>query len=138
MQRTRWIAAIMVMALSVVPALANGDFYVIAGGAGVGTKITSLPYTISQPGFYYLTKNLDYDGTGSAITVSKSNVTIDLMGFCLRSLQANPGTKGISMGATGEVRNVEVRIGTLWNFAGGIYAGSTSGISLPAVSPLLK
>jgi len=32
------------------PLLADGDFYVIAGGGGVGTKITSAPYTISAPG----------------------------------------------------------------------------------------
>jgi len=33
---------------------AHADFYVIAGSRGIGTKIRSLPYTISSPGFYYI------------------------------------------------------------------------------------
>jgi hypothetical protein len=43
------------------------------------TPIASLPYTISSAGNYYLTQNLTYSGAaGNAITVSASNVTIDL------------------------------------------------------------
>jgi hypothetical protein len=46
------------LGLSAAPVLADGDFYVIAGGGGVGTKISSLPYTITKPGFYYLAGNV--------------------------------------------------------------------------------
>jgi hypothetical protein len=38
--------------VTTAPALADGDFYVVAVGGGVGTKITSLPYPINSPGFY--------------------------------------------------------------------------------------
>ncbi|MCD4742361.1 MAG: hypothetical protein K8R67_07800 [Desulfobacteraceae bacterium] len=36
------------------------DFYIIAGNRGVGTKITSLPYEISSPGYYYIAENLSF------------------------------------------------------------------------------
>ena len=51
----------------------------------MGTKITSVPYTITQPGFYLLTGNLTYNGTGNAIAVGANvkDVVIDLMGFSL-------------------------------------------------------
>ncbi len=50
------------------------------------TPITSLPFTISQSGSYYLTRNLQFTaGTGSAITISAHDVTLDLMGFTLSS-----------------------------------------------------
>ncbi len=73
------------------PVLAD-DIYVVAGGGrAVGTAITPttpLPYTISQPGFYYLTGNLTYSGSASAICISRLGVTLDLMGFNI----TNPST----------------------------------------------
>ena len=47
MKRMMWIVAIMVVTLTVTSA--SADFYVIGGG-GVGTRITSLPYTITTQG----------------------------------------------------------------------------------------
>ena len=55
----------------------------LSGGAradGVGTQITSLPYTISKSGFYYFGADLSTIGQGIAVT-TVDNVTIDLMGF---------------------------------------------------------
>jgi hypothetical protein len=43
------------------------------------TPISSLPYTISAAGSYYLTGNLTADANG--ILVDANNVTIDLAGF---------------------------------------------------------
>ena len=43
------------------------------------TPISSLPYTISEPGSYYVTGNLS--STGSGIVIQASGVTVDLMGF---------------------------------------------------------
>ncbi|MGD0573573.1 MAG: hypothetical protein ABSB11_11235 [Sedimentisphaerales bacterium] len=74
--------------------------------------ITSVPYTISQSGSYYLTKNLTAAGT--AITVNADNVTIDLCGF---SLAGNNTGSGIYM--TDRI-NVEIRNGTISNFSYGI------------------
>lgn len=47
----------------------------------VRTPISSLPYSISQPGSYYLTGNLD--GSTGGIDIVVDNVTIDLMGFTI-------------------------------------------------------
>ncbi len=56
------------------------------------TPIYSLPYTISQSGSYYFTGNLEFsDPSGDAITITASNVTLDLMGFTLSS---TPGVIG--------------------------------------------
>ena len=50
------------------------------------TPIGSLPFTISQPGSYYFTKNLEFTAaTGHAVTVTSDNVSIDMMGFTLSS-----------------------------------------------------
>jgi hypothetical protein len=74
------------------------------------TPITSVPYTISQSGSYYLTKNLTAAGT--AITVSADDVTIDLCGFTL----TGPGSGsnyGIYMSSR---KNIEIRNGTIRSF----------------------
>jgi hypothetical protein len=100
--------------LSVAPVLADGDFYVVAAGGGVGTKITSLPKEITSPGFYYLAGNLSYTGASSGIDVKCDDVTIDLMGFSL----TNNGTGGAGIQFNNH-KNVEIRNGT---FSGWTYA----------------
>jgi hypothetical protein len=108
-------------------AWADGDFYVIAGGgAPMGTKITSVPCSISSPGFYYLTGNLTYSGSlvGNAITVTSDDVTLDLMGFSLTNSYAPGSTIGIDMYGRS---NVEVRNGTVRGFFYGVREGSMSG-----------
>jgi hypothetical protein len=83
MKRKIWLLALVgAVLLSAGPAWAQDEFYVIAGG-GVGTRITSLPYTITSPGFYYLTSNLSYSGSSNGITVNSNDVTLDLMGFSI-------------------------------------------------------
>jgi hypothetical protein len=111
--KTRLLLLAMVSAvlLSAAPVLAEGDFYVIAGGGAPGTKISSLPYTINSPGFYYVAGNLSNPINSGGITVSVDDVTIDLMGFRLKGVA---GTGVYIFGRT----NVEVRNGTLsgWDF----------------------
>jgi hypothetical protein len=51
------------------------------------TPISSVPFTISAPGSYYLTTNLTIS-SGNAITVNANNVMLDLNGFTLFSTQA--------------------------------------------------
>ncbi|MHB8070288.1 MAG: right-handed parallel beta-helix repeat-containing protein [Desulfobaccales bacterium] len=116
MKRLGLLALVLTVVLCATAARA--DFYVVAGGGPpVGTKITSVPYTISNPGFYFLGGNLTT--TGNGITVSVDDVTIDLMGFGL--VRGTTGGTGISMAGR---NNVEVRNGTLRNFATGIYESS--------------
>lgn len=74
--------------------------------------ISSLPYTISASGSYYLTGDLSSIGTG--ITVGVDDVTIDLMGHSLIGPGAGSGT---NYGIYVEGRsNVEIRNGTVRGF----------------------
>lgn len=102
----------------------SAEFYVIAGSRGVGTEIKSLPYTISSPGFYYITKDLSCT-EGHGITITADNVTLDLMGFGI----IGPGCGGDCAGIYMAQRtNVEIRNGTVRDFNWhGIYEGSTGG-----------
>ena len=47
------------------------------------TPISSLPYTISSPGSYYVTTNLTGVNAASGITIAASDVTLDLKGYSL-------------------------------------------------------
>lgn len=55
------------------------------------TPIAALPFTITQPGSYYLTGDLTGVSGQPGITVDAPDVTIDLMGFTLRGV---PGSLG--------------------------------------------
>jgi hypothetical protein len=90
------------------------EFYVVTVPSGVGTRITSLPYTIPAPGFYYVTRDLT--STGNGITVNASNVTIDLMGFSL--IFSGKGVNFHGIDITGGRENVEIRNGTVRDFPG--------------------
>lgn len=100
------------------------DFYVVVSGGGVGVKITTVPYTISGPGFYYLGKNLTHIGTTHAITVAADNVTLDLMGFSLTHTGAVGTERGIYMNNRA---NVEIRNGTVSGFYEGIRENNGAG-----------
>ena len=113
------LALVFSVMVTTAPALADDDFYVVAGGGAVGTKITSLPaagLTISTPGFYFLGCNLTFSGPGShAINITADDVTLDLMGFSLIGPGGGVGYNGINF--TGRT-NVEIRNGTVRGFAG--------------------
>ncbi|RKX25246.1 MAG: hypothetical protein DRP47_10095 [Candidatus Zixiibacteriota bacterium] len=81
-----------------------------AAANAVRTAISSLPYTISSPGSYYITGDLTSAETG--IIVTTNYVTIDLMGYSL--IGSGSGSyAGISMW---EQYNVEIKNGTVRNF----------------------
>jgi len=81
------------------------------------TPISSLPYTITQGGSYYLTGNLTGVAGQNGITVIAGDVTIDLMGFTLYGV---PGSlDGIGMGMLPiAISNVTVRNGTVRGWGG--------------------
>lgn len=113
----------LVLALVLCGTAARADFYVVGGGGPpVGTRITSVPYTITQPGFYYFGKNLTYNGSGIAITIDADNVTLDLMGFSLTQGGVTGSGEGIRMNNRA---NVEIRNGTV----NGFFYGAIEGIS---------
>ena len=114
MKRFLLLALVFLVLVTTAPALADGDFYVVPVGGGVGTKITSLPCTIRNPGFYYLSGNLTYSGAGNGITVASDDVTLDLMGFRIEGPGDNGSNYGIYLydGTNGH-KNVEIRNGTI-------------------------
>ncbi len=60
------------------------------------TVISSLPYTIAQPGSYYLSGNLTGVQVQSGIIVNADNVTIDLNGFTITGVASS--NSGINVG----------------------------------------
>jgi hypothetical protein len=83
------------------------------------TPISSLPATISTAGSYYLTDNL----TGAlGITITASNVTLDLSGFRLEGTGSNDGI----VTAVG-MKNIIVRNGTVRNWSTGVRLLDSSG-----------
>jgi parallel beta-helix repeat protein len=83
------------------------------------TPISSAPYTISQPGAYYLTTNLTSVGHG--IIIQADRVTLDLMGFSLTGSEGI-NTYGIWMAGTTNlaVCDVVVRGGMVRSFWNGL------------------
>jgi hypothetical protein len=73
-----------------------------------GTPISSLPFTISQPGYYYVTRPITAAASQDGITVLTSNVTIDLNGFTLTG-GSTPGD-GITIAG---FRNVVIQNGAV-------------------------
>jgi hypothetical protein len=113
------------MAAMIFGAGAVGAEGVYVAPAGVGTRITSLPYPINNSGYYYFGGNLNINlASGNAITVSANNVTIDLMGFNLTNTHASASANGIYMSGQ---NNVEIRNGTLVNFQEAIEDNSGAG-----------
>lgn len=79
------------------------------------------PVTISQPGSYFLTRNMSLT-TGSAIVIDANDVTLDLNGFEVIGAAANPSA-GIT--STGAVRTgVVIRNGHVRGFAAGMNVSS--------------
>jgi hypothetical protein len=123
-KHVRLLALVGALLLSGSAAWAADGFYVIGGGGGVGTKITSLPCIINDSGFYYLTRDLTYNGSSDAITINVDNVTLDLMGF---SLIYTGGVGGYGIHMSGRA-NVEIRNGTVrGGFLYAVYEDSSAG-----------
>ena len=73
------------------------------------TPISSAPFTISQPGSYYLTTNLVGVSGQNGIAISSGNVTLDLNGFTL--LGVSSSLRGVYV--SGSFTNITVRNGTV-------------------------
>jgi parallel beta-helix repeat protein len=85
------------------------------------TPISSLPFTISASGSYYLTSNLTQSGSAAGITISADNVTLDLGGFALIGVLSGTAA-GVAIPVAH--KNVQVRNGTIRNWNGGGVAAS--------------
>jgi hypothetical protein len=109
---------------SLTPPGAPGPTMVTLSQIEPRTPITSAPYTISAPGSYYLAANLAVS-SGTAITITASQVTLDLNGYTLSSTEATPTGTGILLagGATDiTIRNGHIKGNVV--YSAGNYAGS--------------
>jgi parallel beta-helix repeat protein len=75
------------------------------------TPISSLPFTITESGSYYVTTNLD-GGAGLGLMIGNSQVSVDLMGFELA------GGTGSGILVSGARSNLWIRNGTLRGWSG--------------------
>jgi hypothetical protein len=92
------------------------------------TVISSLPYTVSTAGVYVLNQTLHYpSGTGNAITITASNVILNLGGFGIINTSDQTKTSATCIFAN-DVENVTIENGEIFGFFHGIFlAGATSG-----------
>jgi hypothetical protein len=84
------------------------------------TPISSLPYTIAQPGSYYLTQSLTGVAGQNGITITAADVSLDLRGFTLA------GVPGALDGIRLSGRGASIANGVIRDWDDGIDA--TSGI----------
>jgi len=84
-----------------------------------GTPISSLPFAITQPGSYYLTRNLSV-ASGVGITIDADDVTLDLMGFTLSGPGSNSASHGITRNVNTTRRNNTIRNGVLRGWGIGV------------------
>ena len=86
--------------------------------------ISTAPFTISQPGSYYLTTNLTVSG-GNAITIAANGVTLDLNGFTISST-ANPAS-GTAVLINGGLQDITIQNGHIQggvtNDGSGVFSG---------------
>jgi hypothetical protein len=93
--------------------------------------ISSAPFTITQPGSYYLTTNLTVSG-GNAITITTNGVTLDLNGFTISST-TNPASGTAVLIGSG-LRNIAIQNGHIQggvtNNGSGVFSGPGFGFGI--------
>ena len=88
-----------------------------------GTPISSLPFEITASGYYYLTRNLTGSTGDAGITISASDVTLDLKGFSLRGMGGSLDGVQVATGAA----NITIRNGAIsyWGGSGIVFSFPT-------------
>jgi hypothetical protein len=74
------------------------------------TPISAAPYTINQPGSYYLTTNLTIS-SGTVITIATNDVTLDLNGFALQTTSANAAFGDTAIRLNPALRRISIHNG---------------------------
>jgi hypothetical protein len=101
---------------------ATGDRRIPIDAVNTPTDGTDI-FTISQPGSYYLTANVNGVSSKSGIKITTSNVTIDLNGYSL--FGNSVGTLAITFAGT--LHHIAIRNGDAINWlSGGISLGSAA------------
>jgi hypothetical protein len=87
-----------------------------------GTPISSLPFSITQPGHYYVTRNLTGLVATNGIEINASNVTLDLGGFVLTGPSAEITSGEIGVDVPSQQSAVRITNGTIRGWTQGIQA----------------
>jgi hypothetical protein len=97
-----------------------------------GTPISSLPFTISQPGSYYVTRDLTAGFGQNGVTISASNVTLDLNGFTLHGTSQT----GDAVLITGSPSAITIENGIVRGWYNGIDAQNGSYVTISGISAI--
>jgi parallel beta-helix repeat protein len=110
---------------------------VTSGGGGASetrTAISTLPFTITESGSYYVVSNLTMTVTGQhGINVTADDVTIDLCGFTLTGPGENSGD---GIGSESGYKSTRVFNGTIRNWKGGYAVKSAFNSSVSGVNAI--
>jgi hypothetical protein len=104
------------------------------------TPISSVPFTITQSGSYYLTTNVT-TAVSNAIVITVSGVTLDLNGFTIASTMANAANGGTAILLTSKLSDITIFNGHIrsgvTNNGSNIYlgAGFAGGINSVGTAP---
>lgn len=79
-----------------------------AAAAFGATPINTAPYTITTPGSYQLTANLNVTGNTVAVRISAPNVTLDLSGYSITCTQCGSGSGIVATGSGTLIENGSV------------------------------
>lgn len=90
------------------------------------TPVSSLPWVISQPGTYCLTKNLMNRTNLNAITIDASDVLLDLGTFRIESYNKKESNRSFGIFSL-NTRNVTIKNGTIVGYMYGIYLSDSLG-----------
>src|ERR1700758_190755 len=118
----RNLMSIMATGLALLP-FASANAFETAQGV-VATPITTVPFTITASGNYFLPANLAVNmATGSAITVNASEVIIDLNGRSLINVAPSNQANGVFVN---DQVDVTVQNGDIVGFGIGVYFSPNS------------
>lgn len=105
---------------SLTPGAAPAPMMKTLGQIEPRTPITNIPYTITQPGTYYLVSNLT--STTDGVIIRTNDVVLDLMGFALSGDRSSSGDIGVYVEGTNAapIQDVVVRNGSIHDFGYGV------------------
>ncbi len=108
--------------LALAIAMLSGTAGAVAAADG-RVPIYQAPLTITDPGTYYLTRDVTHTGAGESIVIQSSDVTIDFNGHTLT--KDNAGNYAVAM--NGNYTNITIRNGTVRGGNIGIRLENTTG-----------